>query len=76
MTLSDIKDGEKFTIVNLQAKGEIRKRLTDMGFIRGAQGIVLREALLKDPIEVQLKGYRVSLRRTEAKQIIIEDHIK
>ena len=50
MTLSDIKDGGYFKIIHLKSQGEIKKRLTDMGFIRGAQGQVLREALLKDPI--------------------------
>lgn len=73
MTIIDIKDGGLFKIVNLNAKGEIRKRLIDMGFIKGVCGKVLREALLKDPIELYLKGYRVSVRRAEAKQIQVEE---
>ncbi|MBN2010161.1 ferrous iron transport protein A [candidate division KSB1 bacterium] len=73
MTLSDVKDGGQFVIKSVLATGEIRRRLIDMGFIRGAQGKVLREALLRDPIELQLKGYKVSVRRAEAKQIVIED---
>jgi Fe2+ transport system protein FeoA len=44
-----------------------------MGFIRGTQGMVLREALMKDPIELFLKGYRVSVRRAEAQQIHVEE---
>jgi len=73
MTICDIKDGGHFIIKNLTAIGEIRRRLTDMGFIRGTQGMVLREALLKDPIELFLKGYRVSVRRAEAQQIHVEE---
>ena len=72
MTLNDIHYGVQFKITNLEAKGEIRRRLVDMGFIKGAQGKVLREALLRDPIELQLKGYKVSLRRSEAKKILVE----
>ncbi len=72
MTLSEIKDGSNFRITRLKATGEIRRRLMDMGFIRGAQGKVLREALFKDPIELYLSGYRISLRRAEAKQISVE----
>ena len=73
MTLNDIKTRGKFQIQSLASNGEIRRRLLDMGFIRGAQGQVLREALLKDPIELQLKGYKVSVRRAEAKQILVQE---
>ncbi|MBN1154979.1 FeoA domain-containing protein [candidate division KSB1 bacterium] len=60
-------------IIGLRARGEIRRRLVDMGIIRGACGTVLREALLKDPIELQLKGFKVSVRRSEARQILVEE---
>ncbi|MCI0516098.1 FeoA domain-containing protein [candidate division KSB1 bacterium] len=72
ITLADLAMNQRFRIVRLSAGGEIRKRLIDMGFIAGAEGILLREALLKDPLEIQLKGYRISVRRTEARDIIIE----
>jgi len=73
MTLDDISENNDFRIIRLIAQGEIRKRLVDMGFISGTKGKVLRRALLNDPIELQLKGYKVSLRRSEAKQILVED---
>lgn len=73
MTLSDIKDGGYFQIVSIKSKSEIRRRLVDMGFIRGARGQVLREALLKDPIELRIKGYRISVRRAEAALIEVEE---
>jgi len=73
MTLCDIQYGKNFKIINLKAKGEIRRRLVDMGFIKGAEGKVLREALLKDPIELQFKGFKISVRRSEARQIFVEE---
>ena len=72
LSLADLDHGGKFRIVAVEATGEIRRRLLDMGFVRGATGTVLREALLKDPLELELMGYRISLRRAEAGKIIIE----
>jgi Fe2+ transport system protein FeoA len=72
ITLADLAMHQRFRIIRLNGSGEIRKRLIDMGFIAGTEGILLREALLKDPLEIQMKGYRISLRRTEARDIIIE----
>ncbi len=72
LSLADIPPGSAFTVQRLKAKGEIRQRLIDMGFIRGAKGSVIREALLRDPIEIELYGYLLSLRRAEAKDVVIE----
>lgn len=72
MTLNDISENKDFKIIRLAAHGEIRKRLVDMGFISGTEGKVLRKALLNDPIELQLKGFKISLRRSEARQILVE----
>ncbi|MBD3167182.1 hypothetical protein GF324_11315 [bacterium] len=71
-SLADITPGNGFEVVQVKARGEIRQRLIDMGFVRGAQGRVLREALLKDPIEIELSGYLLSLRRSEAAEIQVE----
>lgn len=72
MTLSDLPLNQKFKIIRLHANGEIRRRLIDMGFISGTEGVMLREALLKDPVEIQIKGYKISLRRNEAQKIEVE----
>ncbi len=72
-TLADVANGETFRVTRLAATGEIRQRLIDMGFIRGATGRVLRAALLGDPIELQMPGYKVSLRRSEARDIFVEE---
>jgi ferrous iron transport protein B len=73
LTLADLDHGGRFRILAVEAAGEIGRRLLDMGFIRGATGTMLREALLKDPIELEMMGYKVSLRRAEAREIIIEE---
>ena len=72
ISLSSLTSGHKFRIKKVRASGEIRKRLIDMGFIRGEKGQIIREALLKDPIELDIKGTKVSLRRSEASLIDIE----
>jgi ferrous iron transport protein A len=53
----------------VRAQGEIRKRLVDMGFVHGANGKVLRKALLGDPIELRLGAFLISVRASEAKTI-------
>jgi len=72
-TLADMTPGRSFRVVKLSAVGEIRQRMTDLGFIRGAEGKILREALLRDPIEVHLNGSLLSLRRAEASGVIVEE---
>ncbi len=71
-SLADLHPGSAFRVKRVEAQGEILQRLIDMGFIRGAKGRVVREALLRDPIEIELQGYLLSLRRAEAKDVIIE----
>ncbi|MCK9560817.1 MAG: FeoA family protein [Candidatus Marinimicrobia bacterium] len=64
--------GRRFQIKRVCGYGEIRQRLIDLGFIKNEIGTVVREALLKDPIEVLIKGTHVSLRRSEARLIDVE----
>jgi len=67
--LSDIKEGEEVVILKVKGYGAFRKRITEMGFNRGATVKVVRYSPLKDPIEYELMGYHVSLRRNEAQLI-------
>ena len=69
MILADLKTGEKAVIVRVHGHGSFRKRLIEMGFIQGEEVKVVLNAPLKDPIEYEIIGYKVSLRREEAKQI-------
>ncbi len=66
MTLADLKNGEKAVIVKVKGSGAFRKRIIEMGFIVGKEVTVIKNAPLKDPIEYNILGYDVSLRRTEA----------
>lgn len=67
--LSDIKSGNTIIIKKVNGQGAFRKRITEMGFIRGKQVKVIKNAPLQDPIEYQLMDYHVSLRRREAEMI-------
>ena len=69
MILSELQTGEKAVIVRVNGHGSFRKRLIEMGFIQGKEVRVVLNAPLKDPIEYEIIGYKVSLRREEAKQI-------
>jgi len=71
--LSDPKSGKKVKGTKIYAKGEIRRRLLDIGFIKNEKGKIIREALLKDPIEIEIKGMKVSLRRSEARLICVDE---
>ncbi|PLX01367.1 MAG: ferrous iron transport protein B [Marinilabiliales bacterium] len=77
MTLADLKNGEKAIISKVKGRGAFRKRIIEMGFVVGKQVIVIKNAPLKDPIEYNIMGYEVSLRRTEASLIEVHtDYIK
>ena len=69
MRLSDLKTGEQGIIVKVTGYGGFRKRIVEMGFIRGKKVEVLLNAPLKDPIKYKIMGYEVSLRRSEAEMI-------
>lgn len=69
MILSELKTGEKGVIVRVNGHGSFRKRLIEMGFIQGKEVTVVLNAPLMDPIEYEIIGYKVSLRREEAKMI-------
>ncbi len=65
-TLFDLREGESATIVKVRGRGAFRKRITEMGFIRGKEVTVVKAAPLQDPVEYKIMGYNVSLRKSEA----------
>ncbi|WP_291529253.1 ferrous iron transport protein B [Bacteroides sp. UBA939] len=69
MRLSDLRTGEKGVIVKVLGHGGFRKRIVEMGFIKGKTVEVLLNAPLKDPIKYEVMGYEISLRRQEAERI-------
>ena len=71
MRLSELRTGEKGVIVKVLGHGGFRKRIVEMGFIKGKTVEVLLNAPLKDPIKYKVLGYEISLRRQEADMIEI-----
>ncbi len=71
MRLSELKTGEKGVVVKVLGHGGFRKRIVEMGFIKGKVVEVLLNAPLKDPIKYKVMGYEISLRRQEAEMIEI-----
>ena len=69
MKLSELKTGEKGVIVKVLGHGGFRKRIIEMGFIKGKEVEVLQNAPLQDPVIYKLMGYEVSLRHQEADMI-------
>ena len=69
MKLSELKTGESGVIVKVQGHGGFRKRIIEMGFIKGKTVEVLLNAPLQDPVKYKLMGYEVSLRHDEAEMI-------
>ncbi len=69
LTLADVKTGEYGVIVRITGHGSFRHRLMEMGFVRGEKVKVIRNAPLRDPIEYEIMGGHVSLRRIEARRV-------
>ncbi len=70
--LSDLEPGQEATVVQVKAHGPVRRRLLEMGFVRGALLRVEKLAPLGDPMELVIKGYHLSLRREEGTCILVE----
>ncbi|MCK4244193.1 MAG: ferrous iron transport protein A [Candidatus Omnitrophica bacterium] len=71
MTLDELKPGQKCHIAKVNAEGVTGQRLLDMGFVPGAKIHIIRNAPLVDPVEILLKGYHISIRHSESKEIEI-----
>jgi len=69
MTLEDLHTGQSAVVVKIKGRGAFRKRILDMGFVRGKMVSSIRTAPLSDPIEYRILDYHVSLRRSEARMI-------
>lgn len=72
MTLDQLRPGQRARVIKIAGTGAIRRRLMDMGMIRGTEVEVLRTAPLGDPVEYRLLGYHLSLRKTEAQMVEVE----
>lgn len=74
MKLSELHTGESGIIVKVYGHGGFRKRIVEMGFIKGKEIKVLENAPLQDPVKYLIMGYEVSLRREEANKILVVTH--
>ena len=73
MVLSELKEGQTATIVRVGGNGVLRRRILEMGILKGTDVYVEKYAPLKDPMELIVKGYHVSLRVEEAAQITVNN---
>jgi len=73
MLLSEMKESQAGRIVRVGGNGALRKRILEMGITKGSEIYVEKYAPLKDPVELIVKGYHISLRVEEAAQITVDD---
>lgn len=72
-TLKEVKCGKSVRIVKLNGIGAIKRRIMDMGLTKGTEIFVRKVAPLGDPIEINLRGYELSIRKNEAENIEVEE---
>ena len=70
--LDQFEIGESGEIIKVEGEGRIRRRLFDMGVTPGASIVLRKKAALGDPIEIKIRGYELSLRKSEASLILLE----
>ncbi len=73
MNLNEVKPRSKCRIIKINGSGNISGRLRDMGCTSGAEIKVIKIAPLGDPIDIMIKGYHLTLRKNEAKDIKVEE---
>ncbi|HAY73319.1 MAG TPA: ferrous iron transport protein A [Ruminococcaceae bacterium] len=71
-TLKEAKVGSTVKVVKLHGEGAVKRRIMDMGITRGVEVYIRKVAPLGDPVEVQVRGYELSLRKADAEMIEVE----
>lgn len=71
-TLNDIKLGENVNVIKLGGTGAVKKRIMDMGITKGTEIFIRKTAPLGDPIEINVRGYELSIRKADAQLIFVE----
>ena len=72
VSLDTLKVGEGATIVGIHGQGAVKRRLMDMGLTKGTVIFIRKVAPLADPIEINVRGYELTLRKSEAELILVE----
>jgi len=70
--LNTLEPGERGTILRITAKGTVRQRIAEMGLSPGAVVTMVRRAPLNDPLEFIVRGYHITLRNSEAADIVVD----
>ena len=71
-TLKQAKVGDRVRVVKLHGEGAVKRRIMDMGLTKGTEVYVRKVAPLGDPLELTVRGYELSVRKTDAEQIEVE----
>jgi len=71
-TLKDVKPGQTVTVVKIQGEGAVKRRIMDMGVTKGSSIHLRKVAPLGDPIEITIRGYELSIRKSYAEKILVE----
>lgn len=72
MTICDLKPGQRAKVTAVGSEGVFKRRVFDMGITPGVEVTMIKTAPLGDPIEIELRGYHLSLRKAEAMQIEVQ----
>ena len=71
-TLNEVKVGETTTVVKLHGEGAVKRRIMDMGITKGVEIYVRKVAPLGDPMELNVRGYELSVRKSDAEMIEVK----
>ena len=71
-TLKDVKCGQTVRVKKIQGEGPVRRRIMDMGITKGSEIYVRKVAPLGDPVEINIRGYELTLRKFDAEMEIVE----
>lgn len=72
-TLKDARVGRSYVVLKLQGEGAVRRRIMDMGITKNVEVFIRKVAPLGDPVELNVRGYELSLRRSDAEMIEVMD---
>ena len=76
LSLDQLDVGDKAKVVSIYGKGAIRRRLMDMGLTRNVEVLIRKRAPLGDPIEINLRGYELTLRKNEAELVLVRKEVE
>lgn len=71
-TLKYVKCGQTVRVKKIQGEGPVRRRIMDMGITKGSEIYVRKVAPLGDPVEINIRGYELTLRKFDAEMVIVE----